>query len=430
MLETKKNIELRSEEVQEILTAVPNWMIRWGNTLVFVFILGLLTISWFVKYPDVIVSKAIITTKLPPQKEYSNTSGKIDAILIEDNQTVFIDTPLAIIENTANYQDVFFLKSIIDTIQVNNKYFNFPIDELPVLFLGTIDSDFALFENSYLEYKLNKELRPYSNEAIANSITSSELRIRLSSLQSQKRINQSELAFQKSDLERYQGLYNKGVISLQDYELKQASYLQAERSFTNIDASISQLREAMSNANKTSKGTKINNTKVEISLLKNVLQSYNQLKRALKNWEMKYLFSAKIDGTVSFLNTWKNNTSINQGDLIFTIIPKNNEGFIAKLKTPARNSGKIKIGQTVNIKLENYPDEEFGVLKGFIESISLIPDSDGFYLIDVSLSHKLITSYDKEIVFRQEMSGAAEIITEDLRLIERFFYRLRGIFSN
>ena len=28
-----QDIEIRSEEVQEILTHVPNWMIRWGNTL-------------------------------------------------------------------------------------------------------------------------------------------------------------------------------------------------------------------------------------------------------------------------------------------------------------------------------------------------------------------------------------------------------------
>ena len=29
-----KEIELRSDEVQEILTQVPHWMIRWGNMLI------------------------------------------------------------------------------------------------------------------------------------------------------------------------------------------------------------------------------------------------------------------------------------------------------------------------------------------------------------------------------------------------------------
>ena len=45
-------------------------------------------------------------------------------------------------------------------------------------------------------------------------------------------------------------------------------------------------------------------------------------------------------------------------------------------------------------------------------------------MIDVSLPKKLITSYNKKIDFKQEMRGTAEIITEDLRLIERFFYQL------
>lgn len=83
----------------------------------------------------------------------------------------------------------------------------------------------------------------------------------------------------------------------------------------------------------------------------------------------------------------------------------------------------------MNIKLENYPDIEFGVLNGIVKNISLIPDSEGLYFVDVELPKKLITSYKKEIDFKQEMRGTAEIITEDLRLIERFFYQLKGILS-
>ena len=341
--EFNQSVALRSEEVQDILTAVPSWMIRWGNTLVLILIIGLLSITWFVKYPDVITSQAMITTQLPPQKEFARVSGIIDTLFVSDNEKVAANTPLAIIENTANYTDVFFLKTIIDSIKPNNKNFDFPINDIPVLFLGDIDSDFALFENSYLQYQLNKQLHPYSNEVMANKITISELNTRLRSLQSQKKLNESELLFQENDLNRHKELYNKGVISLQDYEAKQSSFLQAQRNYSNIDASISQIKEAISNANKTSKGTAINSTKEEISLLKNVIQSFNQLKRAIKDWEMRYVLSSNINGTVSFLNIWNKNQTVTQGDLVFTIIPQNNSAFIAKLKTPAQNSGKIKI---------------------------------------------------------------------------------------
>ncbi|EDP72175.1 putative HlyD-family transporter [Flavobacteriales bacterium ALC-1] len=424
------DIELRSEEVQDVLEAVPHWMIRYGNMFVLGLIVMLLFISWFIKYPDIVTSEAIITTDIPPQKEYTKVTGKLDTILVSDNEVVSKDKPLAIVENTAKFADVYYLKSILDTIKVNNKVFYFPIESLPILFLGDIESDYALFENNYLQYQLNKELKPFSNEAIANQISKSELYSRLRTLQSQKSSNKSELELQKIEFERYKKLFNKGVISKHDYESRQVTYLQAQRNYANIDASISQIREAISNANKTSRGTEINRTKEEINLLKKVIQSFNQLKHAIKNWEIQYALTSKIDGQVIFLNLWTKNQTVNKGDLIFTIIPKENSTFIAKLKTPAQNSGKLKIGQTVNIKLENFPDTEFGTLKGNIKSISLFPDENGFYFTTVTLPSKLITSYKKEIDFKYEMRGSAEIITEDLRLIERFFYQLKNILDN
>jgi hypothetical protein len=142
-----EDIELRSEEVQEILTRVPNWMIRWGNTLFLLLIIMLLLLSWFVKYPDIIISEVIITTEIPPQKEYARITGKIDTLFVSDTQNVIENQPLSIIENTANYRDVFFLKYIIDTIKVQKENFSFPIEKMPILFLGDIETSYSLFEN-------------------------------------------------------------------------------------------------------------------------------------------------------------------------------------------------------------------------------------------------------------------------------------------
>lgn len=263
-----EQIELRSEEVQEILTKVPHWMIRYGNVLFLVLILMLLFLSWFVKYPDIIISEALITTQIPPQKEYARMTGRFDAILVTDNQKVNNSQALAILQNTANYKDVFKLQSIIDTIQVNSKSFHFPIDKLPILFLGEIESQYALFENSYIQYQLNKDLQPFSNEALANEYSISELYRRLQSLQSQKEINKTELEFTNKDLQRNKNLFDKGVISAQDYENKQLQFAQAERNYKNFESSISQIREGISNARNTSKGTEISRIKEEMVLLK------------------------------------------------------------------------------------------------------------------------------------------------------------------
>ncbi|WP_378187254.1 HlyD family secretion protein [Aquimarina sp. W85] len=429
MSEQLDTIQLRSEEVQEILTRVPHWMIRWGNGLILVLVLLLLFLSWLIKYPDVIPAEAIITTQIPPQKEYAKVTGKLEAILVKDGQLVPELTPLAILQNNANYKDVFLLQSIIDTISIKKEGFYFPIEELPVLFLGDIETSFALFENSYSEYILNQELQPYSNEALANKISLSELYRRLESLKAQKNINKAELDFKKKELERQKNLFTKGVISAQEYENKELDFLQTKRNYESNNVQLSQITESISNATKTSKGTKINQRKEEIALYKRVLQAFDQLKKSIKDWEQQYVLQSNIHGHVSFLNYWTVNQNVTAGDLVFIIIPAEDSSYIAKIKAPTQNSGKIKVGQVANIKLENYPDNEFGMLTGTVKSISLLPNTEGLYLIDVELPDTLVTSYGKEIVFKQEMRGVVEIITEDLRLIERFFYQFRNLLN-
>jgi multidrug efflux pump subunit AcrA (membrane-fusion protein) len=333
-------------------------------------------------------------------------------------------------ENPARYQDVFFLKNILDTISIQGSSFYFPMEDLPVLFLGNLETDFAVFQINYIQYDLNRTLQPFNNEALANQLTESELRGRIMMMENQKEINQRELDFKKNELERYKALFERGVIASQEYELKQLEYLQAERSYRNMEVSISQLKESISNAKRNTRGTEINRTTEELMLLKSVLQSFNQLKRAIRDWELQYAFIANMDGKISFIEAWNENQTVNVGDLLFTIVPTGKNNYLARLRTPAQNSGKIQVGQRVLIRLQNFPEEEFGMLTGEVKTISFLPDKDGLYAIQASLPERLITSYNKEIEFTQELYGHAEIVTEDLRLIERFFYQLRGIFDN
>ena len=422
-------LNIYSEEVKDVLSKPPKALFRWGNTILFVFIIIVLFLSWLLKYPDIVTAQAILTTEIPPQKEFARVSGKIDSLFVKNYQAVKAGTPLALIENTANFKDVIYLKSILDTLTVNQTSFYFPLDDLPMLFLGDIENEFSLFENNYVLYILNKESQSFLNNDLASKYALSELRYRLQTLKNQKELNQKELFFKQKDLDRIEALYKKGVVSAQEFENKKLEYLQSERSYKNMSVSISQTKENISNRNNLKKQTSIENTREEINLLKGVIQSLDQLKTAIKEWELRYLFKSNIEGEVSFMKIWNKNQTINSGDFVFTIIPKNHSSYICKLQAPVLNSGKVKIGQDVNIKLSSYPDNEFGTLTGKIKDISLVPNIEGLYLIDVELPKKLITTHGKEIEFKQEMTGIAEIITEDLRLIERVFYQFKEIFK-
>lgn len=424
----EEELNIYSEEVKDVLANPPKVIFRWGNTLLLMFICLTLFISWLIKYPDIIIGQAVLTTEIPPQKEFARVSGKIDSLFVENYQVVKLNTPLALIENTANYNDVKYLKTLLDTLNINRFSTLLFLNEMPMLSLGEIESQYSFFENSYVQYVLYKESDSYLNNDLANKYTLSQLKYRLQALINQEELNNEELIYKRKDLERIEKLYAKGVVSTQEYENKKLEILRAERELKSIGISMSQIKQDISNANNFKQQTTIINTGEEINLLNTAMQSLSQLKSAIKEWELKYLFKSNIEGKVSFMKVWNKNQSISSGDLVFTVIPVNNSSYICKVQTPSLNSGKMKVGQDVNIKLSNYPDNEYGVLKGKVKDISLIPNNEGLYLLDVSLPKKLLTTYKKEVEFKQEMYGSAEIITEDLRLIERLFYQFKDIF--
>ena len=427
MEELNDGLKIYSEEVRDVLSDPPKTIQKWGNTILLFFIIILFLISWYVKYPDIIPSQIIITTNKPPQKLVVKTSGRIEAILVKDKIFVKQNTPLAILENSAKYQDVFLLKNILDTINIDR--IKFPFEKLNSAQLGEVQSAFANFRKECVADQLNSQLQPYRIEGKAQSYEAIQLQERLKLLESQKEINQNELVLQKNELNRYEVLFQKGIYSSQEVERQRLLYLQAQKGYKSLLSTISQLKSSLNELNRNSKTTHINESKESINLENNKVQAFYQLKNAVKEWELNYVLRSSINGRMSFLQIWSENQSVETGSTIFAIIPINENGYIGKVKAPALNSGKIKIRQTVNIKLANFPDREFGMIKGKIKAISLTPDKDGNLLIDVSLPNGLETSYQKTIPFQQEMQGNADIITEDLRLIERLLYQFRDLFK-
>jgi hypothetical protein len=102
------------------------------------------------------------------------------------------------------------------------------------------------------------------------------------------------------------------------------------------------------------------------------------------------------------------------------------DAVIGRVTMPEQNSGKVKIGQRVYIRLDGFPFQEFGTIERRVKQIALVP-RDGQYAIDVELPKQLTTNFRRTLDLRQEMQGSADIVTEDLRVIERVFHQFRKI---
>src|SRR6056297_3584627 len=114
-------IELRSNEVQEILSRPPKWMVRWGITIIFIVVAILVTGSWFFKYPDIIPANIVLTTENPPAPVVAKTSGKIQNLFVGNNQLVRKNEVLAVLENPAQFDDMQALENLMDNVESNFK---------------------------------------------------------------------------------------------------------------------------------------------------------------------------------------------------------------------------------------------------------------------------------------------------------------------
>lgn len=429
-METNKdildNIELRSESVQDILTQPPHWMIRWGNTIIFIILLLILGMSYVIKYPEFIPAPIVVTSQNPPEKLEARINSKIEKIFIKDHQEVKKNQVLMVMQSAANYNDILELKKLVDSISPN-QLGSFPVHQSSHFKLGELQGDYNNFAKAFQDEELFTRLQPYAPESLAANQSLSEYRMRILTMKQQKSLEQAKYEITKKSYQRSQELFNQGVIAAMELENEKIKYLQAQQNLENINISLSQMEESISNLNRTKSGTVINTEKDKITYSSQTLQLFEQLRKSLKQWEQNYLVISSTDGVASFQQFFGENQFVKTGDAILSILPKNKDKLVGRMSVPAINSGKITPGEKVLIKLDNYRFQEYGIVEGRVQNISLSSDDKGNYYVDVILPKGLKTSYNKTLVFDKELRGSAEIVTQDLRLIERFFYQIRKL---
>ena len=432
-METKKDIldsiELRSESVQDILTDPPHWMFRWGNTIILIILILVLLMSYIIKYPEFVPAPIIVTSQNPPEKMEARSSSKIEKIFIKDHQNVKKGDVMLVLQSTARYEDVLKSKKIVDSI-ASDQLLSFPVTEVSHYKLGELQSDYNSFAKAFQDENLFTRLQPYAPENLAANQGISESKSRITNLRQQRNLEVAKTELTLKNYKRSQELFNQGVIAAVELEGEKLKYLQAQQNLENINISLSQMQESISNLNKTKSGTAINTEKDKITYSSQTLQLFEQLRKSLKQWEQNFLIVSSTNGTVSFQQFFGENQFVKSGDAILSILPKDKVALVGRMSVPATNSGKVTTGEKVLIKLDNYRYQEFGIVEGRVQNISLTPDDKGNYYVDVILPKGLKTSYNKTLPFDKELKGNAEIVTKDLRLIERFFYQIRQLLGH
>jgi len=431
MEDKRQEIELRSEEFNGVLSTVPAWIIRWGITMTACVVLMLLVGSAVFKYPDIISSTVTLTGTTPVSAVVARSSGKLQELYVENNQKVKANALLAVIENPAKTEDIIRLKELLQQAESN-------LDTIALvpsgqLQLGSLQSLYSSFYLSMSEYRQFRELAYHLKKVDLVKVRIVKNEVYYTNMLKQKELSvaQAKIAHQQYARDSLLGV--KGLVSKEAVEEFYSRYLQSSLSAENMDRSLENLQIQLAQMKESLYDTEYQYLDQRNKLETQLRSLINQLRAEIDAWEINYALITPVDGEITLTQYWTNNQNVTAGNIVFNIVPTNQGEIIGKALLPTERSGKVRKGQKVNIRFSNYPDKEFGIVKGTVKNISLIPVVDGqnvkSYMVDIQLPNGLRTSYDKELPFLPEMEGQADIITEDISLLERFLMPIRKVIT-
>jgi HlyD family secretion protein len=331
-----KEVEIRSEAVQEVMGKVPSWIVRWGITLLFGIVLTLLIGSYFFRYPDVIVTEMTLTSRYPVAQVVARASGKMSRLYVTDGQAVTTNTLLAVIENPAKTEDVMKLKGSRET----------------GLELGDIQPAYTSYLRSLHEYNTYHTLNYYPKKIAATRGQITKYQAYYQNLERQQGVMDAQFTLARQQYERDSLLYARGVISPSEHETARSAMLQSQHSLEGTNASLENLKIQIGELETGLLDLELQQAEKESLLQQDLQSNTEQLTNAVNTWELTYCLTSPIEGNVTFTNYWNENQYVNAGESVFSIVPDKKEEIIGKALLPIARSGKVKTGQRFGYQLQ------------------------------------------------------------------------------
>jgi len=421
-----QSFSARSELVENIISSKPSFILRYSSAIFFVVLIFIIGICWVIKYPDIVYAPVKLTSINAPKQIITKTDGKLIKLNITENDSVTQGEIVGYMETTANPKTIINLSRILDTVSIllqNNK-----TELIPILLLNTLKvSDGGIGElqlqyqtfiqsfrvfNSYLAngYYLNKKQMLLKDK--------SNLEMLQKTLLEQKAIQEQDLTLSEKTFDANDSLKKQKIISDFDYRNEKSKLLNKRLTIPQIKVSIFNNQTLQNDKQK-----ELQELENEISQQKSIFQQLlNTFISQVEDWKKKYLLVVPVSGRIYFATFLQQNQQLQANQIISYVNPSNSD-YYAELVIPQFNFGKVKINQAVLLKFKAYPFAEFGSVFGKISFISKIPNDSG-YLAKVTLPNGLTTNYKKQIQFKDGLIADGEIITDDSRLLKKFFYSL------
>lgn len=296
--------------------------------------------------------------------------------------------------------------------------------------LGNIQATYTQFLKSYNDYKSFIEANYHEKKILIIKNQIEQQRLMLNLCEQQMKISSEQYSLSKRSYKRDSLLFSQGVVAQTDIEQSRTRFLATNQQLESSKSSIVNMRLSLLQAEQSVFELHQEKEEKIKSYESSIIGNFDILISQMTEWEQNYILISPIRGKVSLTSFWQENQNINVGEIILTVIPNNTQGITGKILLPLQGAGKVKIGQKVNIRFDNYPYMEFGMVQAEITKISKVPitvNDNKSLVLDVQFPYGLTTNYGIKLETSEEMHGSSEIITENLNLLQRIINPFKHI---
>lgn len=424
-----EDIDNRSEAVRDYLEQVPSGLTRWGSLVISTILMIAILLTWLIRYPTLVRADFKLTTRVAPKPVVARTDGRLEKLLVTNHQIVSSGQLLGFLESAALHKEVLILEkelNIVRQLFENGDFKGLDTLRLASLeHLGDVQTSYQTFRQQFAQLNSMFGKKYYSTKIDFLKRDILELETMNHHQKSQYKLYERDAALAESEFVMNQKLFKDKVIAKLDLDREESKMLAKKLPLKNIETSI-----LNNNAQMRSKEKEIIDLEKQALEQKETFrQSINSLNSSIATWRNRYLLISPTSGKILFANNLQEKENIKINTELFQVF-ETTSMYVGTLAIPQDNSGKIKIGQHVLIKFQSYPFEEYGIVEGNISSLPQLSTQDNrLFFAFVELPNGLNTNHNKLLTYNYGMTASAEIITEDLRLMERIFYTIRKIFN-
>lgn len=422
-------ISRKSEEVQAIIDRMPTYWVKWVALCVGILMGVIVLLGFLIQYPDTVDGQISVTATTAPVRLVANSNGRINLLQANKAQLQKGDV-IAYLESGANYKHILWVESMLNALNenVSSKKISLP----DTLILGEVSSAYNAFLLAYLQYErvLTSSIYGTMRQNLQQQIRSDEAVI--ANLDNEMQLKKQILRTSANQLRKDSLLLAAKGISEQEYQRQRNAHLSLQEAQLNLQSNRLMKQSEVSRNQLEIQRILLEETETKEKAYSDFITRKNELSNGINLWKERYLQYAPVAGELEFLGFWRDNSFVQAGQELFSVIPDKNN-ILGEVMIPSFGAGKIETGQTANVKINNYPYDEYGLMKGVVKSVSRITnklktqngDVDA-YLVLISFPEGTVTNFGKTLPLDFESKGTAEIITKRKRLIERLFDNLKA----